>query len=165
MKTILLFLLIALAGCSVSRKATADKRLSFTDKSEINTSATLDTSRLRTSAQRRETSQDSVAVTGKIEREYDTDKPVNPVTGKPPLKKETITGSGVKVSKADKKESGELEIDNNLSATLDNSKLNQTDNVKIATSEAEKKKPPALAGFLGIVLLVSICYYLKNKFL
>lgn len=164
MRTILLILLIALAGCSVSRKATSDKRLSFTDKSEINTSATLDTSRLKASADQRESKQDSIAGEVKIEREYDTDKPVNPVTGKPPLKKETITGNGIKVSKVDKKESGDLEIDKNLSATVDNSRLNQTGDVKIYTTEAEKKKPPAAIIFWSLVV-ITLCIYFKKKFL
>lgn len=167
MKTILLPLLILLCGCSVTRKTTADYQKSFTDRSRMNTSALADTSRLAARIDRTTSQSDSSAGKVVIEREYDTDKPVDPATGKPPLKKEIITADGVKVSKADTAEAGDLEINNSLSATTDNSELDKTGDVKIVTSSIEKKKPPWPIWVIIIIILALTGggIYLKKKFL
>lgn len=167
MKTILLTLLLFLSGCSVTRKATVDQRLSFTDRSQINTSALVDTSRLSAKMKRETSLRDSTAGTITIEREYDTDKPTDPVTGKPPLKKEKITADGVKVSKADTAQAGDLEINRNLSTDQDSSLMDKTTDIKQVTASEEKKKPPWPMWVIVIIILALTGggIYLKKKFL
>ena len=165
MRAFILLLTLLITSCSVTRRASADHQLSMTDRSQINTSLLIDTSRLKENTSRKVQKTDSAAVALTIEREYDTDKPVSPITGKPPLKKETITASSSQVKKLLQADTAALIADNNISHLQDSSRLDQATQVKDTVTTTQKKKPPWEIWLIVIIILTAAGYGLKRKFL
>ena len=170
MKHLILIIFVLFVSChapkNVIQHSQIDQQTNF-DQHTVKQNAIADTKSNQTDAAK------SVKdhTEGSIERVtkttvYDTDKPSDPNTGKPPIKSESVTTE---------KNTGNRDVQTDIGVTInkedthkDNSKTQVTTGAQVNTSKqiktAEKTKPPAVKYWMWILVIcsvVGILIYLK----
>nr|DAF13306.1 MAG TPA: TRAF PROTEIN, TRAO PROTEIN, TRAN ADHESION, BACTERIAL SECRETION.5A [Caudoviricetes sp.] len=165
-KLILAALILGLCSCSASRKVSLSTETKITDNTEANVTQKRDKdSTGRTEVHTEET---STRTTNKevVTEKFDTDKPVDPATGTPPLKERTTIrerqGSARQTQAITKTEANIHESD----SITDRSKYDIAELNKTITTEKTKKSVPWwvwLVGIGGVTGIVIVCRkYLKK---
>ncbi len=185
---ILIFILSGLAGCTAHKKAsreTDESKTNVTTKTEINTSASNDSSltdKTKTvvssvSEKETETTKKENTVTKNVTTNFDTSKPVNPTTGKPPVASISETTSenisNTQTSEA-LKNSLRTEIENNIRKEYEN-KYDETIsgyqtmveklNIKLAQKEKPVEKWKLILVGAGIPVFFYLVFWIRKKLL
>lgn len=154
----LLFVLVIFASCGTHKTAT--KSDSFAQSNE-QTQMTDTTSVKQVEQSKRE--EETTEVTTTTKTEYDTEKPINPETGKPPVKSEETTTTKKETAKRTET-SSETNIDKGVSEdTNRNEQQVSNSEVKEEKKESTQFKQIGWCAF-SLSLLSLISFFIVKKF-
>lgn len=156
MRKILLYLLLGLLwGCSASRKLTTTTEQTTTEKTE----ADVRTEGYRkTDAASARTATTATTETGEeviVRREYDTTRPADTITGKPPLKNETITYKNASRDTRQQQTDTTSQKQQEQVVTQDNAHLDKIIATDTRITQKQNRHPPWMIWVvLGIVVVL-----------
>ncbi|MEG0518314.1 MAG: hypothetical protein RR555_05540 [Bacteroidales bacterium] len=165
MRILLIILLICtFVGCSTTRKYKEQQRIQFEDKSRMNVASQTNFFARELSDTKRTKTTDSTEYGFVIEKTYDTSKPVDITTGRPPLVSEKISGKIENIKKAEAEHSVLDKQDDSSAINTDNSKLDISTDIKALKEQEVIKKPPWQIWAIFAIVITLILYKLKKRF-
>ena len=171
MRIATVILLLLFIGCKTPLKVTNSQKLEVTDKTQVATTLKqkskqeVEVSTLKTIEKT-----ENVVTTTKT-TEYDTEKPINPTTGKPPVKSETETTQTVSSNKITQENTTVAASDTTTIEKTDSSKKNVT--IEAEQEHSEKKQLPNIlwwavsiigVGILALVFWKNIAGWINRLF-
>ena len=126
----------------------------FSEKKDIAVSAEEKTSKNEKSTETKFTTEDENIFIFKVE--YDTDKPVNPETGNPPVKSKTLIGKQKATKENTESVQNITESEQKNTNIEDKSMLNEKNNTE-ETVKQESPKDPYRYRYIFYIALVVIC--------
>jgi cobalamin biosynthesis Mg chelatase CobN len=167
MKKILLFtfVLLALGACKTPAKLVNTGRATVNDRTQVYVEEQREIREQTVTATTVETGEQVNVVEETATVVYDTEKPADPVTGKPPVKSEKNSRKTTTSDKQKREQAQLANIITDSSSAIDNTKKDVETNTK--TTHKETSKTPKIAYVFYIMLLLGVIaagWFLNSKF-
>jgi len=154
MKKVIIIALLLFFACKTPSKLVDSSNTNIKDKTQLNIEEKHEAKEQTTTTTKAETDEQSTIVEEIKLTEYDTDKPVNPDTGKPPVKYESETKKTTTKGKQVAEQSNTTTDIADINQLKDNSKINVETNT--ITKHEETPQKPKIAYYYYIILIVVI---------
>jgi len=150
----ILFILALLVSCKAPLKVTDNQEIKATDKTQVATTHVEGGSAKVELSISKVTKEKEITVIKSTKREYDTDKPVDPSTGRHPLKSETNSQQTTTKVSEEQEQSEVIASDTTHVEQADNSKLDIQLEAEIQHSE--KKQLPNIVWWAISIVSVGL---------
>jgi cobalamin biosynthesis Mg chelatase CobN len=154
MKYTTTLLLLLFIGCRAPLKVADSQALKVTDKTQVATSEKKESKTEAEVSTAKLTDEAECVVTTTKVTEYDTDKPVNPDTGKPPVKSETETVQAASRGKKEQEVTQSSAVDTASYTATDSSRKDV--GIEVQHQHSEKRQLPAIFWWAVSIVAVGV---------